>query len=309
MKTISFLVKTTFVCAFVTLLSNCSTPKTTAAAENKPSTWADYYKDARTPDSKLISASPTQTVELVDGLYLQKTFYLDTKTVTATRYFKDPALTQQTGREVKYNDSGIKFFEGNYENNRLQGPATDYDVRRGWKASEKIYDNGKLEGEGTDFDSTGRVVRLWHYHLGELDGESIVYDENGGIKGKSVWKAGEQISSTGPDTDQKMPAYTCNPEFSKYENCGEVSLMRYLQNAVKYPEFAREQNIQGNALVSFVVGKDGSIQNIYVINGVCRSIRQECFRVVSGMPKWTPGYANGEPVKVRFTLPMRFRLE
>jgi TonB family protein len=108
---------------------------------------------------------------------------------------------------------------------------------------------------------------------------------------------------------QKIPEFPCDPAFASAAHCGQSSLSAYLSKNIRYPADAREFGIQGTAIVTFVVEKDGSITQLKVVRGWCESIRQECIRVVGGMPRWKPGTANDKPVKVKFTLPIRFRLE
>jgi TonB family protein len=90
---------------------------------------------------------------------------------------------------------------------------------------------------------------------------------------------------------------------------GQKALQEFLANNIQYPALARQKGIQGNVVVTFVVGKDGSISDIDLVRSVGGGCDEEVFRVVRAMPDWIPGEADGKPVKVRFTLPVRFRLE
>ncbi len=90
---------------------------------------------------------------------------------------------------------------------------------------------------------------------------------------------------------------------------GEAELLKYLAENIKYPPLARENNIQGQVVLSFVVGKKGEITDVTIIKDIGGGCGKEAVRVVESMPRWIPGEANGNPVKVRFTLPVRFRLE
>lgn len=85
----------------------------------------------------------------------------------------------------------------------------------------------------------------------------------------------------------------------------------YLQKNIKYPEAERKAGVTGTVYINFVVEKDGSISSAKVLRGVAGGpgLDAEALRVVSGMPKWTPGTQNGQPVRVAFNLPIRFRLE
>lgn len=89
---------------------------------------------------------------------------------------------------------------------------------------------------------------------------------------------------------------------------GSSALMKFLSESVRYPVVDIEQGVEGRVICTFIVEKDGSITDIKVLRGVSPSIDKEAVRVVSGMPNWTPGYQNGTPVRVKFTLPIVFRL-
>ena len=90
---------------------------------------------------------------------------------------------------------------------------------------------------------------------------------------------------------------------------GDKALMAYLTKNLKYPASAQENNIQGRVLVQFVVNKDGSIVDPKVLRSVDPALDKEAMRVVSTMPKWTPGKQRGKTVRVKFTLPVTFRLQ
>ena len=90
---------------------------------------------------------------------------------------------------------------------------------------------------------------------------------------------------------------------------GTGALMQYLSKNIKYPPFAEENNIQGRVICSFVVERDGSVSDIRIKRSVDPSLDKEAMRVVSAMPKWIPGRQNGQMVRVKYTLPVTFRLQ
>ena len=90
---------------------------------------------------------------------------------------------------------------------------------------------------------------------------------------------------------------------------GQGALMSYLNSHINYPAVAQENGVQGRVIVQFVVEPDGSISQVKVARGVDPSLDKEAARVVNGMPKWIPGKQNGQAVRVRFTLPVQFRLQ
>lgn len=90
---------------------------------------------------------------------------------------------------------------------------------------------------------------------------------------------------------------------------GDAELMKFLSKNIEYPTLAKENNIQGVVALTFVVGKDGSVNDVQIVKDIGGGCGKEAVRVVKSMPKWIAGEANGNPVKVRFTLPVRFRLD
>ena len=90
---------------------------------------------------------------------------------------------------------------------------------------------------------------------------------------------------------------------------GPAALMKYLSENTKYPVVAQENGVQGRVTVQFVVEKDGSISDVHVLRGVDPSLDKEAVRVTKSMPHWNPGMQNGGPVRVKFTLPVTFRLQ
>ena len=109
----------------------------------------------------------------------------------------------------------------------------------------------------------------------------------------------EQISQ--PDVFDKVDEV---PQFPG----GMAGMMQYLSSNIRYPEDAREAGTQGRVIVSFIVEKDGSISNAKVAKPTYSSLDEEALRVVSAMPKWTPGKQNGEAVRVKYSVPVSFRL-
>ncbi len=89
---------------------------------------------------------------------------------------------------------------------------------------------------------------------------------------------------------------------------GAPEMMKYLATNVKYPEEAFSKGIEGRVILTFIVEKDGSISNVKVAKSVNEAIDAEAVRVVESMPKWKPGKQNGKEVRVKYTIPVTFRL-
>lgn len=89
---------------------------------------------------------------------------------------------------------------------------------------------------------------------------------------------------------------------------GISGLRTYLNQNIRYPAEAQENCVQGRVVVSFVVGKDGHISDVTVLRSVDPSLDKEAVRVIRNMPRWSPGKQGGEPVRVRYNVPVSFRL-
>ncbi len=90
---------------------------------------------------------------------------------------------------------------------------------------------------------------------------------------------------------------------------GQGELLKYLGHSIKYPVIAQENGIQGRVVCAFVINRDGSIVDAEVLRGVDPSLDKEALRVINSMPKWKPGKQRGKPVRVKYTVPVVFRLQ
>ncbi|WP_077153289.1 energy transducer TonB [Bacteroides bouchesdurhonensis] len=113
-----------------------------------------------------------------------------------------------------------------------------------------------------------------------------------------------QVVETEPEEQTIFEVVEQMPEFPG----GNAALMQYLNKNIKYPVIAQEQGVQGRVIVQFVVNKDGSIVDAQVVRSVDPYLDKEAIRVINTMPKWTPGKQRGKPVRVKFTVPVAFRL-
>ncbi|MDH6303471.1 protein TonB [Parabacteroides sp. PF5-5] len=90
---------------------------------------------------------------------------------------------------------------------------------------------------------------------------------------------------------------------------GEGELLKFIGKSIKYPVIAQENGIQGRVICAFVVNRDGTVVDAEVVRGVDPSLDKEALRVIGTMPKWTPGKQRGKPVRVKYTVPITFRLQ
>ncbi len=90
---------------------------------------------------------------------------------------------------------------------------------------------------------------------------------------------------------------------------GDAALFKFLNDNIKYPVIAQENGIQGRVICQFVVNRDGSIVDVEVVRSVDPSLDKEAIRVIKAMPNWAPGKQRGKAVRVKYTLPVNFRLQ
>ena len=128
-------------------------------------------------------------------------------------------------------------------------------------------------------------------------------DANGeGLKAKQVIAQPEppkEVENIVFEVVEQMPAFPG----------GVAALMKYLLENTHYPSIAAEYGVQGRVVVGFVVEKDGSITDVTVIKSQDPSLDREAARVVKSMPRWIPGKQNGSAVRVKYQVPVTFRLQ
>ena len=117
------------------------------------------------------------------------------------------------------------------------------------------------------------------------------------------WELGEDNADSNPD-DELFMVVEDMPEFPG----GPMAMMQYMADNINYPDECKEEGIEGRVLVSFVVDKDGSIKNPEIVQSVHPALDAAALKVVTSMPAWKPGTQSGETVRVRFTLPVTFKL-
>ncbi len=123
-----------------------------------------------------------------------------------------------------------------------------------------------------------------------------------------VLKAKEVIAQPEPPKEEETKVFDVVEQMPSFPG-GPSALMQYLSSNIKYPVVAEENGVQGRVVCTFVVERDGSITDVRVIRSVDPSLDKEAVRVVKGMPRWIPGKQNGSAVRVKYTVPVTFRLQ
>ena len=151
--------------------------------------------------------------------------------------------------------------------------------------------------------------------MDKLDDKVAVGTENKeGVKDRTVEAVRNDIAVAAPPPPPAPKPEVSNKVFDVVEEMpsfpgGQGALMAFLSSNIKYPVVAQENGVQGRVIVGFVVERDGSITDVKVMRSVDPSLDREAQRVVKSMPKWKPGKQNGSAVRVKYTVPVVFRLQ
>ena len=125
---------------------------------------------------------------------------------------------------------------------------------------------------------------------------------------KSTTKTGKITAErSAPKKVFKRKVYDLVDEMPSFPG-GLEELYKWIDNNVQYPAVARENGIEGRVILKFIVEKDGSLSDSTVIHSVHPMVDREALRLVGQMPKWNPGKRAGIPVRVRYCLPIKFKL-
>ncbi len=163
-----------------------------------------------------------------------------------------------------------------------------------------------------EFNASPKAKLLFLYQDGNKKKGISFTDERLPKENKTNWtivynEKWNEVMQSDPGTPDN-PIFEVVEHMPEFTGGGMPALMEYLSKNIKYPEAAMKKGIQGRGIVQFVVEKDGSITNVKILRGVDPELDKEAVRVVSAMPKWKPGTQRGEAVRVRFTVPVMFRL-
>ena len=140
----------------------------------------------------------------------------------------------------------------------------------------------------------------------------------GKIKSLKVYLEGEITTKTqevvvvgyggGEEASDEVPVFQVVEEMPEFPG-GMGECLKFLGKNIKYPVEAQKAGVQGKVIVQFVVEKDGNIANPKVVRSIDPDLDGEAIRVISIMPKWKPGMQKGQPVRVKYTVPVTFRLD
>lgn len=235
-------------------------------------------------------------------------YYLPSKNLQMSGTFADQACKIRDGKFVYYEVTGEKSYELFYTNNIRNGKSLQFH-KNGKLKDETIYINDKIEGVSTEYDSNGVLVVQANYANNHLHGDRITYYPNGKLRRVETFDSTKNdpivkkcFTLSGADTTY-YPRETM-PEFTG----GIDQLYFFLSRNIKYPPRAREKGLEGKVVMQFVITNTGELTEVEVIRSPSEEFTKESVRVVKSMPNWKPGTLEGQPVSVKYTLPIRFQL-
>ena len=132
--------------------------------------------------------------------------------------------------------------------------------------------------------------------------------DQGSDEGQEVLKQNQVVVEKVEEKEEETKIFEVVEQMPQFPG-GDAALMQYLSSHIKYPAVAEENGIQGRVVCTFVVERNGSITDVRVVKSVDPSLDKEAVRVIKGMPSWIPGKQNGSAVRVKYTVPVTFRLQ
>lgn len=136
---------------------------------------------------------------------------------------------------------------------------------------------------------------------------AINFDE-GSNEGTEVIKVNQKVVEEVQEVKEESVVFEVVEQMPSFPG-GEKALMEFLSKNTKYPSVAEENGIQGRVVCTFVVETNGSITDVKVVRAVDPALDREAVRVIKSMPKWIPGKQNGKAVRVKYTVPVNFKLQ
>ena len=138
-------------------------------------------------------------------------------------------------------------------------------------------------------------------YAGDANGKGTIDDL---LKGQ---EAGGSVAQA-PQKEEEAPIYSVVEQQAQFPG-GEAALLAYVAKNIKYPAIAVEQEIQGTVNLRFVVEANGSIGDVQIVKSLESHCDKEAIRVVKSLPRFIPGKQQGRPVRVWFTLPVRYSIQ
>jgi TonB family protein len=273
--------------------------------------YKDQYQEKLEPNSKFLRGTGNSTLEKTkEGTYIYKKYYPENKMITQLMTSDMRNFEVLNGLYYTAYDDGIIVTKGNYVNNLKEGYWVEGVSRSGY------YKNGNKEATWKQVINDTMILYEENYISGKLEGTATKYDSLGNVQYQMAYRDGDLLTTTKDTTIkivEEMPRFSGCEELGldkdSLSQCATKKLLEYVYSNIRYPDKAREYEVEGKAIIQFVIDKSGDVTDIKVLNGISKEIKNECLRLLRNMPKWIPGIQDGVPVKVSFTLPIQFKLQ
>lgn len=304
------------------LLAGCYSNQLSTLGYQIPNFDAKYENYIDSEEKFVLSQYHYVITKLPDNTYRKRIFFPETMTLTSDFMYTDKDTRNKNGQASIYSDQGVLESQGNYKNNKRNGEWKFYSrytgkisqegnylngdktgkwitYKKGFKSSETTYKNDIENGPFQQYDSLMNVINQGVYVDGEITEQTI--EESLFTSADEVFYIVEQVpylsSCKGIVDDEERT------------NCSTKALLEYVYSNIKYPKLAREYGVEGQVIAQFVVDENGDVTDIEIIRGICQDMKEECLKIVQSLPSWEPGMQAGKPVKVKYTLPIKFKLE
>jgi TonB family protein len=270
-------------------------------------------------DTTLVYNSPMYTKDPVRskwrpvikraGEFYQVSFYDRKDVLKEVISFEDKELTVRKGPYLYYTGTSIADT-GAYDKGHKHGQWISYGLLNGERYLRKTehYYYGKLDGKFVENWPNQQVQQEGSYENGRKIGEWRLIYKDGKLAGKEVYDAYGKKSSSEYFFNDGKPA-TYEDLFSKPSfDGGMQAFYRFLSSHIRYPKQSAKDGITGTVQLRFTVNKDGSIEDVEVIKSPNNELGDEALRVIERSPNWIPGKNFGEPVNVKYNIPIKFSL-
>lgn len=287
----------------ILLFDNCLAQKKSRFKEKYAQFMDSGELEINTEYHTLLSQKP-------DGSFVFRQFFPETGQITHKISLSADKKTKN-GIYQEWFDDGTLILQGYYKDDMRVGQ---------WNVKDKgigMYDKGVMEGEWQNKSEEGKLLSAYLYVNGIKDGPFIVYDSLGQISNEGIYRSDtifyqtKKIAENTEIIKEELPILSSclDVDISERKACSDKAFLTYMYRSLRYPAIAREYGVQGQALVSFVINKDGKPEQILIKRALCQAIQKELISLLEKMPPWEAGKQGGKPVKVLYTVPIVFKLE
>ncbi|MGC4058515.1 MAG: TonB family protein [Chitinophagaceae bacterium] len=266
-----------------------------------------YYYNSEWRDTSAVHAAYYRKAFRTDDHWGVRDYYMN-GTLQMTGAYADAAMKVRDGAFVYYDESGVRESYGSFTRGMRSGEWMDV-YETGAVRSRAVYKAGNIEGWWNNWYANGKLRARGKYRHNKAVGRWKWYYENGVVASSEKYRSGKLRKATFYNEDgSKTPGKPQIEVMAEYKG-GETALYRYLQNNIRYPQDAIEQDWEGTVRVRFIVDTDGSVIKPVIRRGAYPALDAEALRVVRSMPAWTPARSHNLPVRVYFLVPVTFRLQ